>query len=825
MRVFSIRKQSLFWARLTTAGLFLMLFFLFLWKYENGLYTDPVLSLRINELCTVNPGTQENDTVTYEDYIELYNPTDQAVSLEGLYLSDDPEEPLLAALPADVIEPGGYYIVYALGEGDSAPEGAPSVSMGLAEEETVLLTRVTRTEGGTVLSHTIDSVYIPSSISPGSVYAATEDGGSTFAQASPSPMASNETAVPTLEDPVFLTPGGFYEGSVEVALAAPEGTAVYYTLDGSEPSRASLLYTEPLVLTDPSPSENVYSAREDITSKDRNYLAPDEPVDKAAVVRAAAFSENGGRSNTVTSTYFIDFDEKEGYEDAVILSLAADPENLFSSEGIYVRGSLYEEALDAGLIYEGLSWIDLMDYTNYYARGMGTEQTAHIELYSPFGDTLLDQACGIRIRGNESRSFPQKSFTLYSRKRYGQEAFDPVLFGTDISYPSLILNNSRTLKKVFFFSLAEDREASVQHWIPCQVFLNGEYWGMYYLMERYSSEYLEGHYEVDAEDTLLIKDTRYVADGDSGKITRYRELRNYLDREDLDDPSVYAGLLEQMDMQSFIDWMCVNIYIANTDSKPLENNVYTWTSIVPGSLEYSDGRWRWMLYDLDDALSVGTAAEGSQAYTLDSFVEHAAYAPCGYLDDKPMTTLMKNGDFRRQFVLTFLDLANENFRADRVLSLLDEIEAQYSSWGDLSWERWNTSPRDQTFAEQVEELRVFFANRFDYIVPCLAEHFGLTGELVTLTLSAGASGSDLTPDVEAPVSAGLNTLNLELDEEGWQGQYYTDYPVTLTAQETDGQEFLRWEVTGGIIVEGSPESPQIQVRLNGDTEIRLIYRN
>ena len=125
-----------------------------------------------------------------------------------------------------------------------------------------------------------------------------------------------------------------------------------------------------------------------------------------------------------------------------------------------------------------------------------------------------------------------------------------MLFGTDISYPSLILNNSKTLKKVFFFSLVEDRSAAVQEYIPCQVFLNGEYWGMYYLMERYSSEYLEGHYGAGLESSTLIKDTRYVADGDSEGLESYRELRDYLDREDLDDPEVYAGLLEQMDMQT-----------------------------------------------------------------------------------------------------------------------------------------------------------------------------------------------------------------------------------------------------------------------------------
>ena len=819
MKFFSVRKHALLWARLFTAGLFLVLLFFVFRKYENGLYTDPVLSLRINEVCTINPGTTEGDSVTYEDYIELYNPTSQAVSLEGLYLSDDAGDPLQAALPEGDIEPGGYYIIYAAGEGDSAPEGTPSVAFGLSEEEVIMLTWVCELEDGTESAHTIDSVYVPASISPGAVYAATEDGGDSYGQLSPSPGLSNASASAILEDPVFLTPGGFYKDSVEVTLTAAEGLSIRYTLDGSEPTEDSPLYTEPLILTDPSSSSNVWSALENITTSDRNYKIPDTPVDKAAAVSAAAFDGEGNRSGTVTCTYFIDFDEKEDYENAAVLSLVTDPENLFSQEeGIYVRGSLYEEALEAGLIYEGLSWIELMDYTHYYLEGMSSERPAHLELYSVYGDALLNQSCGIRIRGNESRSFPQKSFTLYSRKRYEKESFDPVLFDTGISYDSLILNNSKTLKKVFFFSLVEDREAAVQEYIPCQVFLNGEYWGMYYLMERYSSEYLEGRYDASPEESTLIKDTRYVADGVEEEIESYRALRDYLDREDLDDPEVYEGLLEQMDMQSFIDWMCVNIYIANTDSKPLENNVYTWKSdsstetALPENMEYSDGKWRWMLYDLDDSLATGTVYADSGAWSMDSFTEHAVYASSGYLDDKPMPALMKNADFRRQFVLTFLDMANENFRPDRVLALLDEIEEQYSSWADLSWERWNTNPQDQTFSEQVEELRLFFENRFDSIIPCLAEHFGLTGELVTLSLSAENGGA-----------VSLNTLDLDLMDGSWQGRYYTDYPVTLTAQETDGAAFDHWEIEGGSIIEGSQDSASIQVRLEEDTTVRAVY--
>ena len=826
MKAFSARRRSMMLIRLFTAALFFVFLFFFFWKYDNGLYTDPVLSLRINEVCVTGLKTLEGDTAVYEDYIELYNPTEEYVSLDGLYLSDDPSEPLLSALPSVEVEPGGYLIVYALGEGDAVSEGTPSVSFGLTEEETLLLTWVNETEDGTVTTHTIDSVYIPSSLASGAVYAAVEDGKDTYAALRPSPAVSNEDSPRILDDPAFLTPGGFYEDSVEVVLSASSGLTIRYTLDGSEPKKDSAVYTGPLTLTDPSSSPNVYSAREDIASADQFYEVPDEPVDKAVVVRAAAFDEEGNRSNTVTSTYFVDFNEKEGYENAAVLSLTADPEALFSSEnGIYVLGSLYDSALADGLIYPELPWSELMDYTNYYLEGMSSERPAHVELFSAYGDLLLDQECGIRIRGNASRNFPQKSFTLYSRNRYEKEAFDPTLFDTGISYPSLILNNSQTLKKVFFFSLVKDRNAAVQRYIPCQVFLNGEYWGMYYLMERYSAEYLEGHYDVPTEDSLLIKDTRYVADGDPEEITRYRELREYLDQADFSSPEAYEKLLEMMDMQSFIDWMCTNIYLANTDTKPLENNVYTWQSTLPDYLEYNDGKWRWMLYDLDDSLAVGTALEDGEAYTMDSFTDHAVYASSGFLDDAPMTALMENEDFRRQFVLTFLDMANENFRADRVLPLLDEIEEEYASWADLSWERWNTSPQNKTFSEQVEDLRVFFENRYEYIVPCLAEHFALTGDLVSLTLSAdipiGNSQESEQEDLQNAVT--LNTLEPDLADGSWQGQYYTDYPVTLTAQAPDGFVFAGWEISGGVIVEGTAADASILLQLETDTTVCAVF--
>ena len=811
MRQTRIRRQTLITICLAASFLLFVLFLIVFWKHLQEIHPREIPALVINEVCPANPGTAlDEKTTTYEDYIELYNPTDSAVSLKDFYLSDDTKKPLAGPLPDVEIAAEGYYCVYAVGKDGSMPEGVPSVPFALTSGETVTLSTLAMSESGVTRPVTVDTVTLPSQQTADTVYARIEDGADTFSEMRPSPGSSNQEAGVVPEAPKFQTAEGFYEDQVDVVISTEKGLTIHYTLDGSEPTLDSPVYTRPLRLQDPSSQENVWSARRDIVAESDNYTPPVQAVDKIAVVRAAAFDEEGHASNAVTASYFLDFDEKTGYDHAIVVSLVTDPENLFGFEnGIYVRGELYENGILNGDIYPEFPWTDLMDYLNYYQDGMDSERQAHLSIFSSKHNLLLEQDCGIRIRGNESRSFAQKSFTLFSRKRYGSDGFSPVLFDSGISYPDLILNNSYKLKKVFFFSLMEDRDA-VEHYRLCQVFLNGEYWGMYFLMEKYSSEYVEGYYDVDADDVLMVKATQEVQEGDPSDISRFRELQEYL-KQDLSDPLLYAGLLERMDMQSFIDWMCTNIYIANTDTKPLGGNVYTWQSTVPDNVAYNDGKWRWMLYDLDDSLAVSTQYEETP-WEMDSFVEHAGYAPSGFLDDDPMPNLMANAQFREQFVLTFLDLANENFSPEQVNAHLDQLAETYTDQADLSWQRWNTVSQYETFPEQIEELRTFFEKRFDAIVPYLAEHFDLTGDLVTLTLSQEGDGT-----------VTLNSISPDLSGQNWSGRYYTDYPVTLTAEAPEGYSFVGWEIEGGETVSGSASDAQIQVRLETDTEIRAVF--
>lgn len=618
MKTFSPRFRKALPVLLITAALALSLSAWGLWKYRFSRLEAPLKPLCINELSVSSLATQVGGSTIYEDYIELYNPNNNTISLDGLYLSDTSDY-TLAPLPDVTIGPGAHLCIYAAGQDGSVPEGQLSVPFSLSENETVSLTRLEENTAGTASSVLLDTVYIPDSMKIGAVYARTEDGG---------------------------------------------------------------------------------------------YLPPDSPVDKAVVLRAVAFDAAGNSSNITTATYFIDFDQKDGYENAAVLSLVTDPDNLFSSEtGIYVRGALYDDAMEAGLIYNGLPWTYLTEYTNYYLEGAEAERPVYIQFFDASREETLAQDCGIRIRGNESRHSPQKSFSLYARSRYGSSSFSPVFFDTGISYPNLILNSGRQLKKIFFFSLVEDRDTAIQQYTPCQVFLNGEYWGMYYLMEKYSSEYLAGHYDVAPDNTLLVKDTRYVENGSPQDIARYKELRTFLAEQNLADPDVYQELLTKMDMQSFIDWMCTNIYIANTDTKPLGGNVLTWQTLTPENDAEGDGRFRW---------------------------EH-------------------------------------------VKALLENLEEQHA-WADTGWMRWNTAPQTGTFEEQTAELHTFFEHRAEYIIPMLAEHFGLQGPLVDITLSS-------VPDKQGSIK--LNTISPDLSETDWNGQYYTDYPMTVRADSAKGYRFVR----------------------------------
>ncbi|MBN1804785.1 MAG: CotH kinase family protein [Sedimentisphaerales bacterium] len=76
----------------------------------------------INELMARNNSTITDPQGDYDDWIELANITSEAVDLSGMYLSDNPENPLKWQFPEGTkIEPEGHLIVWADEDGSDEP--------------------------------------------------------------------------------------------------------------------------------------------------------------------------------------------------------------------------------------------------------------------------------------------------------------------------------------------------------------------------------------------------------------------------------------------------------------------------------------------------------------------------------------------------------------------------------------------------------------------------------------------------------------------------------------------------------------------------------
>ena len=87
-------------------------------RLGNGQAGDVV----INELLASNDAVQADEAGEFDDWVELYNNTDVAVSLDGYFLTDKPDDLEKWAFPdGTLIDAGGYLIVWADEDGDQGP--------------------------------------------------------------------------------------------------------------------------------------------------------------------------------------------------------------------------------------------------------------------------------------------------------------------------------------------------------------------------------------------------------------------------------------------------------------------------------------------------------------------------------------------------------------------------------------------------------------------------------------------------------------------------------------------------------------------------------
>lgn len=709
-------------------------------------------SIVINEVCSDNFSVMADGEIC--DYVELYNPSKVPVSLKGYSLSDREDEKKYFFGDV-VLGAESWLLVRMNGENETEDVGNLQAPFRISSKGEALSLYDASGEP-------LDYVEVPG-LDYDTAYVRLEDGKEEWGHSFCTPGTGNRRDAQDAGI-LFSADSGFYEEPFYLELSHPEGRQIFYTLDGSRPDRNAILYTEPIYIEDISDQEDLYSDNPDMSNYFESVFA--EKSDKAQVIRAISVDRDGNSSEVADAVYFVGYQDKAGCQGIPVISLIADPEDLFGEEeGIYVVGKDYKAGKEEAVV-------------NYAQRGKEWEREIFLTYFDESHENLFSQACGIRIQGASKRNSSQKSLTIHTRYRYGEPFLKENIFGDLEKISKITLKGTLRYipRDAFPYELVKERNIGVSAYQYSAVFINGEYWGLYVVKERFTAKYFEEHYGVDRDQVILLKES-VLEEGMEGDEELYQEMMRFACENDMADQKNYEEIANLIDIQSFIDYFCTQVYICNMDFAEW-HNCYTWRSREKGDGKYEDGKWRWLLYDID--YSAGT--DQITSYETNTFRDSMPYSPYTAEEDRLFQALMANEDFREQFVITFMDLANTCFETEYVTERID-------TWAQLLEEPMKSSIdrfEQEGFTVELMDLdsmREFYANRFPYAAAYLAEVFELTGDLAWVRLECS--------DVKGG-SLQLNTVWPDLGGGAWEGQYFTDYPITVTAIPEEGYRFAGW---------------------------------
>lgn len=575
------------------------------------------------------------------------------------------------------------------------------------------------------------------------------------------------------EQVTFSCDSGFYDKRVILKLEAREQGEILYTLDGSTPVRGN-------------DHAMVYDARQGI---DLECL----PQEQVYTVKAAVYG--GGNENksveVCTRTYVIGMDVRERYE-IPVLSISGDPSSFFGETG-------------------------LLTGENRYLRGREYEREVQVTLFDRQGMEVFSQNCGLRIHGSGSRVKNQPSFRLYARSEYDEEkTFRYYFFDDDYNadhvrvskYKRLILRNSGNdngyayLRNELVNRLGgEAGFPDVQHSSAACVYINGEYYGVYWFINNYDDWYFEEKYgECSGKMVVLEGQTSglYEQENEDEATELVRKEYNAFYEEassmDLNVDENWDVLNQIIDVENFLQYMALYNYVCTYDY--MVNNFRVYRYYSPEN-EYQDGtvfdgRYRFLLFDLDKSLGF-SPIDDTGGYDVDELRTVSCWR-----DISEFTSLFRNilhrPEGRELYTCYYLSLANYYFAPEKSLDVMekmheshaDELRYLYNETTLLEG-NYNT-PENVDYSHALNEIDIivnFLEARPAYAVQDVAMAFDLYQEYELI----------LSNENQANISVDYAVFH---DTE-YEGTYFGEFPVTVTASPKCGYQFDYWLVNGNIV--------------------------
>ncbi|MBD5142263.1 MAG: hypothetical protein HDT22_01440 [Ruminococcus sp.] len=524
--------------------------------------------------------------------------------------------------------------------------------------------------------------------------------------------------------PVFSVEAGFYDEAFELELSDENNNAIYYTTDGSDPrtSETAILYTDKINIYDNSSESNKYSALTDITLYE-DYIGATSNVDKGTIIRAVCKTSSGEYSDVAYHSYFIN-KQAEYYKTMKIISLATDGDYLFDSDnGAYMIGSEYYDWLEKIYHSEYANKLNIKYPTNYNKDGEENEFPVSIQVFEN-GTLAYTTDVGARIAGHFSRGIAQKSIRLYARKEYGDSKMR-YAFIDDLTdkngnliekYDKITLRNAGNdneclhFRDAFIEDIVSKRACNMQGTESCVLFINGEFWGFYFMQEKQDDYYIQSHCEIEKENVTIIKNSE-LACGSQYVANDYYSFIEWASTADMTIPENYQLVCDEIDIQNFMDYIAIETYINNVDwTYTSLNNWQVWrATIIDSNTPYADGKWRLMLFDLD--MTTGLNGEKNRAsFDLlnNMYRGEASFVTMFY-------NLLNNEDFKKEFYDNYIEIIETVFAPEQVDEKITEYVSAYKQVTLDTRERFSREKINNIdYDEEVEIFRKFFQERPEY---------------------------------------------------------------------------------------------------------------
>ena len=208
-----------------------------------------------------------------------------------------------------------------------------------------------------------------------------------------------------------------------------------------------------------------------------------------------------------------------------------------------------------------------------------------------------------------------------------------------------------------------------------------------------------------------------IDEGEEEDYHFYTEWVNFFKNNSFTSEAKYQETLDYLDPEEFAQYMSTELYIGNIDWPA--NNQRSWREVrTPNT------RWHFMMYDTDDSMSM---VPHMCSYDKDPFLKnnHWAGGPLepGCLMGLILTKLIQNPTFKQMFRETYERIGKENFSPTIVNQYLNnKVELMKTPMVNQYRRYVSNSYGEEYFLEQVDIIKTFFENRYEYAMSFLNEH-------------------------------------------------------------------------------------------------------